>query len=117
VSDPASNGAGSPGFLDRARLRRRLRHLEQRKEIALRDIGGLTFELHRAGRSSKKLVDEKLAALDKVDAELLTLRTTLQSDSGSIDLHEPGLATCDNCGAVMGSDDKFCSECGTPTSS
>lgn len=117
MSDPASNGAGSPGFLDRARLRRRLRHVEQSKELALRDIGGLTFELHRAGQSDRKLVDEKLAALDRVDEELLALRGALDANSDSIELHQPGLATCASCGALIGSDAKFCSQCGTPTTS
>lgn len=112
--EPSNNGAG---FLGRARLRRRLRHLEQSKEMALRDIGGLTFELHRAGKSDKKLVDEKLAALDNVDEELLALRTALDAESDSIDVHEPGLATCGNCGELLGSDAKFCSECGTATTS
>lgn len=117
MSDQTSNGADPTGFLDRARLRRRLRHLEQIKEIALRDIGGLTFELHRAGQSNKKLVDGKLAALDTVDTELLSLRTALGAESDTIDLREPGLSTCENCGALIGSDAKFCSECGTATTS
>jgi hypothetical protein len=116
VSDSTSNGADNPGFLDRARLRRRLRHLEQTKEIALRDVGGLTFELHRAGKSNKKLVDQKLATLQGVDDELKTLRTALNADPDILDLHEPGLATCGNCGELIASQAKFCSECGTATS-
>lgn len=117
MSDQASNGADPSGFLVRARLRRRLRHLEQSKELALRDIGGLTFELHRAGRSNKKLVDEKLAALDSVDEELVALRVALDADTAITELHKPGLSTCGNCNELIASDAKFCSECGTATRS
>lgn len=117
MSDETStNGADKAGFLNRARLRRRLRHLEQAKEIALRDVGGLTLELHRAGTSNKKLVDEKLESLDGIDAELKSLRTALDADPDTLDLHEPGLAACSNCGELIGSEAKFCSECGAATS-
>jgi hypothetical protein len=117
VSDQASNDADPTGFLDRARLRRRLRHLEQSKELALRDVGGLTFELHRAGRSNKKLLDEKLSALDSVDEELLALRAALDAATDVIELHQPGLSTCANCNELIASDAKFCSECGAATKS
>jgi ribosomal protein L40E len=117
VSDAATNGADDLGFLDRARLRRRLRHLEQVKELGLRDVGGLQFELHRAGTSNKKLVDAKLKALKETDDELRALRTALDADTAVVELRETGIVACQNCGALVGSDAKFCSACGTPTSS
>jgi hypothetical protein len=115
VSDPATNGADDLGFLDRARLRRRLRHLEQVKELGLRDVGGLQLELHRAGTSNKKLVDAKLKELRATDDELRALRTALEADDDVIELRETGIAACENCGALVGSDAKFCSACGTQT--
>ena len=60
----------------RGRLRRRLRHLRRVRELLMRDLGGLMFEIHRSGEQTDRahaLVEEKLGRLSTVDAELREL--------------------------------------------
>lgn len=109
-------GAGPPadrlGFRDRGRLRRRLRYLRRVRELGFRDLGGLTFDLHRFGREADHLVRGKLNALAAVDAELRQLERALGEERDVITLHEAGIAACPRCGALHGSEARFCPSCG-----
>ena len=104
----------APGFQDRGRMRRRLRYVRRAREIPLRDLGGLVFDLHRFGRERNDLVEAKLAALTALDGEMRTLETALADRRDITVLREPGLATCPRCGALHASDANFCSSCGLP---
>jgi hypothetical protein len=101
-----------PSFRDRGRLRRRLRYLRRVRELGFRDLGGLAFDLHRFGRRNDELVLGKLAALDAVDRELRAIERVLDERRDIIELREPGVAACPRCGALHGSDARFCSSCG-----
>jgi ribosomal protein L40E len=101
------------GFRDRGRLRRRLRYLRRVRELGFRDLGGLAFDLHRFGRRNDELVLGKLAALDAVDRELRAIERVLDERRDIIELREPGVAACPRCGALHGSDARFCPQCGT----
>ena len=104
-----------PSWLTRGRLRRRLRFLRSARELGLRDLGGLVFDLHRFQRERPDLVEAKLAALTAIDDERRRLEEALD-DRRDVDvLREPGLASCDGCGALLASDARFCSNCGKPT--
>src|SRR3954463_4256687 len=70
-------GDETPGFIERGKLRRRLRFVRRARELALRDLGGLIFDLHRFGRERTDLVDQKLAALATLDSEMRALETLL----------------------------------------
>jgi ribosomal protein L40E len=102
-----------PSFRDRGRLRRRLRYLRRVRELGFRDLGGLAFDLHRFVRRNDELVLGKLAALDAVDRELRAIERVLDERRDIIELREPGVAACPRCGALHGSDAKFCPQCGT----
>ena len=103
-----------PSWRDRGRLRRRLRFLRRARELALRDLGGLVFDLHRFGRERPDLVKAKLEALATLDQERRQLEVAL-GDHRELDvLREPGIASCPRCGALHGSDARFCSACGLP---
>lgn len=102
-----------PGFRDRGRLRRRLRHLRRVRELGFRDLGGLVFDLHRFGRRGDELVAQKLQALAAVDRELRALERALHDQRPFHELREPGLAACPRCAAIHGSDARFCPSCGT----
>jgi ribosomal protein L40E len=102
-----------PSFRDRGRLRRRLRYLRRVRELGFRDLGGLAFDLHRFGRRNDELVLGKLAALDAVDRELRAIERVLDERRDIIELREPGVAACPRCGALHGSDARFCPQCGT----
>lgn len=115
-----SNNAGARGhsrasIRERSRARRRLRYLERLREVQLRDLGGLVFELHRLGSDRRRLIDEKVAALEVTDREIDTLRRVLGDETHVLELREAGIGgTCVSCGAVHGSDDRYCARCGTP---
>src|SRR4051812_22137016 len=96
----------------RGRARRRLRYLRAARELALRDLGGLVFELHRQSRERADLVAAKLDALTELDRERHTLEDALD-DRRDVDvLRLPGLASCPRCGPLLASGARFCSGCG-----
>lgn len=108
--DPAAQS--EPSFRDRGRYRRRLRYLRRVRELGFRDLGGLVFDLHRFGRSGDQLIASKLAALAAVDRELRALERVMRDEQAFTDLREPGIAACARCGALHGSDARFCPSCG-----
>ena len=123
---PAYEGGRQAGELDalvgeapssrrRGRLRRRLRHLRRVREVLLRDLGGLTFELHRsASGEGGPVLEGKLARLSAVDREIRDLEEHL-SDHRAMILREPGIGgTCTACGEIFGSEARYCWACGNP---
>ena len=110
--DPATAAPVNPSFRDRGRLRRRLRYLRRVRELGFRDLGGLVFDQHRFNRPNEELVRGKLAALHAVDAELRALETLLEDPRPIHELREPGITACMRCGALHGSDARFCPSCG-----
>ena len=104
----------SPTFLTRGgRLRRRLRYLRRVREIGFRDLGGWVFDLDRFGRERPDLVELKLAGLQSIDAELRALEIALEDLPAAEELSEPGISACARCGALHGSEARFCPSCGT----
>jgi hypothetical protein len=109
---PQSQPFERPGFRARGQLRRRLRYLRRMRELGLRDVGGLVFDLDRFGRSRDDLVREKLVALAAIDAELSAVGGALDQDASFAELREIGIAPCPACAALLPSDARFCSACG-----
>jgi ribosomal protein L40E len=103
-----------PSFRQRGRLRRRLRYLRRVRELGFRDLGGLVFDQHRFNRANPALVEGKLHALGAVDHELRTLEHALDDRRPLTELREPGISVCPRCGALHGSEARFCPSCGTP---
>jgi hypothetical protein len=101
-----------PSFRSRGAMRRRLRYLRRARELGFRDLGGLVFDLRRFERERPDLVDAKIHALHEVDHELRALERALDARRDVIELREPGIASCPRCGALHGSDARFCSSCG-----
>ena len=98
----------------RSRLRRRARHLRSVREVLLRDLGGMVFEVHRVGAGGSEAVTAKLERLAGLDAELRELETLLD-DRRPMVVREPGIGgTCPNCNELYGSDARFCWACGMP---
>ena len=116
--DPAQLDAlvgEAPNSRRRGKLRRRLRHLRRVREVLLRDLGGLAFELHRSGMpESGPVLEGKLARLAMVDRELRELEAHLEDHRAMI-VREPGIGgTCAECGELFGSEARFCWACGNP---
>jgi len=105
-----------PDTRRRSRLRRRLRHLRHVRELMLRDVGGLVYEIHRApaGEGHGALVELKLDRLAALDAERRELEELLDDRRAVAVLREPGVGgSCPACGEYFASDGRFCSRCGT----
>ena len=107
-------GDGEPSFRHRGRARRRLRYLRRIRELGFRDLGGLVFDQHRFDRRNDDLVRAKVEALRAVDHELRVLEQVLGDPRPITELREPGVSVCPRCGALPGSDARFCPSCGTP---
>ena len=103
-----------PSFRQRGRLRRRLRYLRRVRELGFRDLGGLVFDQHRFSQANETLVHGKLSALAAVDGELRALEHALDDRRPLTELREPGVSVCSRCGALHGSEARFCPSCGTP---
>jgi hypothetical protein len=112
-----------PALRDRSRMRRRLRYLRRARELQLRDLGGLVFDLHRFGGSAdadantrhRELVSAKVDELQGTDRELRALEAALDDRRPVQELRLAGIGgLCPRCGALHGSDARFCSACGAP---
>src|SRR3954470_1952413 len=111
------DGGGSPGRRERGRMRRRLRQQQRVREALLLDLGALVYELHRQGRREPELLQAKAAELLAVDDEVRALGEGLEERKPLAQLVAAGIAgSCAACGALLTSDARFCSVCGTPTS-
>jgi hypothetical protein len=117
----SAEGPGTPGrevgatsFLQRAVIRRRVRFLHRRRELALYDLGGFLFESHRMGQPHEEILGEKLEALTMLDDELAVLQRALDLHEEVAVLSEPGIAACSHCGTLRDSAANFCPGCGRP---
>jgi ribosomal protein L40E len=84
------------------------------RELGFRDLGGLVFDQHKFASINEELVRSKLTALAAVDAELRALEHALDDRRPLTELREPGISVCPRCGALHGSDARFCPSCGVP---
>ena len=103
----------------RGRLRRRLRYLRRARELMLRDLGGLLYEVHRTGggdvAAHTATIGAKVERLAGLDAEAAAIETALAAPRSQTVVFEPGIGgTCDVCGELYGSAARFCSHCGSP---
>jgi ribosomal protein L40E len=103
-----------PSFRQRGRLRRRLRYLRRVRELGYRDLGGLVFDQHKFVRMNEDLVRSKITALTAIDAELRALEHALDDRRPLTELREPGVSVCPRCGALHGSEARYCPSCGVP---
>lgn len=102
-----------PGFRERGRMRRRLRYLRRLRELQVRDLGGLAFDLRRFERKRDDLVAQKVDQIRACDDELRALEIALEERRDVRDVREPGIGgTCPRCFSLYGSNDRFCSHCG-----
>ena len=101
-----------PGFAERGRMRRRVRFLRRIRELGLRDLGGLVYDMRRYGQEKEELIAAKVTALEATDAELRVLEQALDDHRKLIELREAGISSCPQCGAIVASDSRYCQECG-----
>jgi hypothetical protein len=113
VVPPPAPPERRPGFSERGRMRRRLRYLRRLRELQVRDLGGLVFDLRRFDRQRDDLVAQKLDQIRACDDELRALEVAIDERRDVHDVRAPGIGgTCPRCFALYGSTDRFCSTCG-----
>lgn len=113
-SGESPRALAATGFLQRAVIRRRVRFLRRRRDLALHDLGGFVFESHRLGEQRDDVHAQKLAALAALDRELETLEHALNLHQELAVLHEPGIACCPHCSTIHDSCANYCPNCGRP---
>jgi len=106
----------------RGRMRRRLRYLRRARELMLRDLGGLFYEVHRTAGGDvtphAAVIAAKVERLAGSDAEAAALEAALGAPRSEVVVFEPGIGgTCEVCGELHGSAAHFCSACGSPVGS
>jgi len=90
------------------------------REVLLRDLGGFSYEVHRAAGAShgghREIIDRKAARLAAIDEELRVHEAALGiGGPAATVVREPGIGgTCPACGELHGSDASWCAYCGTP---
>jgi hypothetical protein len=101
------------GFRERSRLRRRVRFLRKRRELELRDLGGLIFDMYRFGSKRQDLVRDKLQSMFAADRELREFEHLLAGRQRRVNLREAGVGgACPRCQQLYSTDAQFCSNCG-----
>ena len=92
-------------------MRRRLRYLRKLRELQVRDLGGLVFDLRRFERKRDDLVAQKIDQIRACDDELHALERALDERRDLRDVREPGIGgTCPRCFAIYGSADQLLRE-------
>ena len=116
--DPAAGPPPPKG--SRSRLRKRLRYLRRARELMLRDLGGLLYEIHRTGGgridAHAGVVGPKVARLAALDNEAHGIEAALGATHPETVVFEPGVGgACTVCGELYPSGARFCANCGTTT--
>jgi len=112
--DDDDPGARRPSARERGRMRRRLRKLVRIRETKLRELGGIVLELKRLDRENPELVERRTEELRVVDDEARGLAAALRDESALDEILVSGISgSCAECGALMSTDDRYCSRCGT----
>ena len=106
----------------RSSLRRRLRYLRRARELMLRDLGGMLYEVHRTGggdvAAHASVIGGKVERLASLDAEATAIAAALAAPRSEEVVFQPGVGgICQFCGELYGSAARFCSNCGSPTGS
>jgi hypothetical protein len=104
----------------RGAIRHRIRFLQAARELLLRDLGGFTYEVHRAAGGSqgghREIIERKAGRLAAIDEELRAHEAALGlSGPAATVVRQPGIGgTCPSCGELHGSEAGWCAYCGTP---
>ena len=93
-------------------IRRQRRALIRQREELIRDLGGLTLDMHRREVFRQGLLDEKAQEIVALEERLQELDSMLAAVTAA---RRPGSAPRCACGAPILWGSHFCSNCGRPT--
>ena len=101
------------GLTQRGRLRRQIRFLRKQRELQMRDLGGLIFDMYRFGSKRQDLVREKLRLMFEADRELREFEAMLGGGRRGLEVREPGVGgSCPRCLTLYSTDAHYCWRCG-----
>ena len=101
------------GLTQRGRLRRQIRFLRKQRELQMRDLGGLVFDMYRFGSKRQDLVREKLRLMFEADRELREFEAMLGGGRRRLEVREPGVGgSCPRCLTLYSTDAHYCWRCG-----
>jgi len=96
-------------------MRRRVRKVARTRDALVRELGTLVAEMERLGRRNDDLVKRKAHEIVALNHELEGLRGALGERLTLERVVAAGIAgSCASCGSLLGTEDRFCSHCGTP---
>jgi hypothetical protein len=104
----------------RGAIRHRIRFLQAAREVLLRNLGGFSYEVHRAGGAPsgahRDIIERKAERLAVLDEELRAHEAALGLPvPATTVVRQPGIGgVCPACGELHGSDAGWCAYCGTP---
>jgi hypothetical protein len=75
---------------ERGQMRRRLREIGEQRQERLRNLGGLTLEMHKRDRFERRLLSEKAEEIAALDREAELLRRALDEGLTLGELEAPG---------------------------
>lgn len=115
-AEPPSPGArAKPSARERGAMRRRARALRRRREAMLLELGALVFDMHRHDRLEPELIRRKGDEVRAVDDEERGLSAALGDGSRLVELVAAGITGgCPACGTLVGTEARYCHNCGTP---
>jgi hypothetical protein len=109
------SAAVHPGARERAAMRRRVRKVARTRDALVGELGALVVEMERLGRRNDELVKRKANEIVALNRELDALRGALGERLTLERVVAAGIAgSCASCGSLLGTEDRFCSHCGTP---
>lgn len=112
---PSPDAAVRPGARERAAMRRRARKVARTRDAIVRELGTLLVEMERLGRRNDELLVRKAREAAALEEELQGLRRALDDRLTLDRVVATGISgACHACGSLLGTEDRFCSHCGTP---
>ena len=112
--DPLAAAAAGPG--EKGKLRRRLRRLKSSRERHFADLGTLVVDARKRSNGSRPdVVDRRAAEAAEVDRQVRELAYAVDADANPRVLATGVRGSCAGCGNLLGTEDRFCPQCGTPT--
>ena len=89
-----------------AKLRRRIRDLEEEIDLQLAEVGALVYATHTGSPTESEALLAKLSEIDAAQAEVDAVQAKINAARG--------IETCIVCGSRLLPGDQFCRECGAP---
>jgi len=112
--DPLAAAAAGPA--ERGRLRRRLRKLKALRAKQHLELGTLVFDARKRSNGSRpEVVDRRSAEVAEIERQVRELQHAVDAHADTRELATGVSGSCDACGTLLSTEDRFCPSCGAPT--